>query len=160
MNAKKIYTKVTLKCLDKSISDSYYGILLVVLLNVLTGVLIALIEDATKTTTLFPLGLYFLPAIFYYFVAKNTRLNTMRYEIYLFVGVFYISVCLIEFNRGYSLDKPMMVYWDNGNKAHPMSYVIQLIPLVYKSFKLGLSLIFFRIAYLVYKYHKLTMNIK
>ena len=159
MNPKRLYTKVVSKHLNKSISECYYGILFIVLINILIGLFVVLIEDSIKNETLVPFTLFFLPATFYFFVAKRTKLNSLRYEIYFVIGIFYISICLIEFREGYSLDKLMSIYWSKEKINHPMSYVLQLIPVVYKSFRLGLSLFFFRVAYLVFKYHKLTKDI-
>ncbi len=160
MNSKNIYNKITVKHLNKSISELYYAILLIVFLNVVIGLLVALIEDSLNKRTLTPFVLFFLPVGFYLFIAIRTKLNTLSYKVYLFTGVCYIFLCFIEFNKGYSLETFMSVYRKKGNNTHPMSYVMQLVPLLYKSFKVGLSLVFFKIAYLVYKYHKMHSLIK
>lgn len=160
MNSKKLYINITLKYLHHSISKLYYGVLLVVLVNFLIGLFVVLGEEANKNMSFVPISLFFVPAIVYFFVAERTKSNSLSYEMYLVIAVLYISLCLVEFYYGYSLDKLMHNFLSKEEGIHPMSYVLQLIPVLYKSFRLGLSVVFFRVGFLKFRYCKLSSQLK
>ena len=158
MKRSAVFIKIQKKSLKALINESYLGIVLIGLVSLTIGIINVLIEHSKGQITPLPIIMFIIPALYFFILSYQTKNLKHASEYYFIAAMIYIFICFIEFYLGYELDDFMRVYFSEDGDNHPMGYILQIVPLIYKAFKVGLAIIMFRIWYLLMKYQKLNLS--
>jgi len=142
--------------LKETIIESHLGIVLIGLIVFIFGIINIMINDSKNEFSEVPILLFIIPSIIYFFIAYQTKKLNYSSFVYLVIGGLYLVLTSIEFYLGYDLNKLMRQYFSEKSD-NSLSYILQLVPLIYQIFRFTLVIIFFRIWNLLNKYDKLNV---
>lgn len=153
----QIHREIEIRDINKYLRESYLSIYFVGLLTLIIGIINLLINHSKDSFSFTPILLFIMPSFYYFILANQSKKFIRNPHIYFFTIVLYLFLCYIEFKLEYSLEKIVNVFAPKQNSAHPISYVLQILPISYKIFKIGLVLVFARIWFKINKLKKLSL---